>query len=63
MKQRSAVTRDVELLRQIGILGVEDRPAPAHHRQKRVKPRAPVMKLAALVRAVEIGHRAGRRRR
>jgi predicted transcriptional regulator len=48
-RDRSAVTRDVELLRQIGILEVEDRPEPGHHRQKWVTPRAPVMKLEALV--------------
>jgi predicted transcriptional regulator len=46
---RSAVTRDVELLRQLGILEVEDRPEPGHHRQKWVSARAPVMKLEALV--------------
>lgn len=48
-RDRSAVTRDVELLRQIGILEVEDRPEPGHHRQKWVSPRAPLMKLEALV--------------
>jgi predicted transcriptional regulator len=48
-RDRSAVTRDVELLRQLGILEVEDRPEPGHHRQKWVSPRAPVMKLEALV--------------
>jgi len=35
---RSAVTRDVELLRQLGILEVEDRPEAGHHRQKWVSP-------------------------
>ncbi len=48
-RDRSAVTRDVELLRQVGILQVEDRPEPGHHRQKWVSPRAPVIKLEALV--------------
>ena len=48
-RDRSAVTRDVELLRQLGILEVEDRPEPGHHRQKWVSPRAPIMKLEALV--------------
>jgi predicted transcriptional regulator len=48
-RDRSAVTRDVELLRQLGILEVEDRPEPGHHRQKWVSSRAPVMKLEALV--------------
>jgi predicted transcriptional regulator len=48
-RDRSAVTHNVELLRQLGILEVEDRPEPGHHRQKWVSPRAPVMKLEALV--------------
>lgn len=48
-RDRSAVTRDVELLRQLGMLVVEDRPEPGHHRQKWVSPRAPLMKLEAIV--------------
>jgi hypothetical protein len=48
-RDRSAITRDVELLRQVGILAVEDRPEPGHHSQKWVSPRAPIMKLEALV--------------
>ena len=51
-RDRSAVTRDVELLRQLGILEVEDRPEPGHHRQKWVSPRAPVMKF----RTPDMGH-------
>jgi predicted transcriptional regulator len=48
-RDRSAVTRDVELLRQLGILDVEDRPEGGHHRQKWVSTRAPVIKLEAIV--------------
>jgi predicted transcriptional regulator len=53
-RNRSAVTRDVELLRQLGILEVEDRPEPGHHRQKWVSPQAPVMKLEVLVREMKL---------
>ena len=48
-RDRSAVTRDVQLLERYGVIQVTDRPLPGHGRQKWVSPVAAEIQLTAVL--------------
>ena len=48
-RDRSAVTRDVQLLERFGVIQVTDRPLPGHGRQKLVSPVAAEIRLTAVL--------------
>ena len=48
-RDRSAVTRDVQLLERYGIVEVTEKPLPGHGRQKWVSPRGQQIELRAMV--------------
>ena len=48
-RDRSAVTRDVQVLERFGVVDVADRPLPGHGRQKWVSPLAREIQLTAQV--------------
>ena len=48
-RDRSAVTRDVQLLERFGVVEVTDKPLPGHGRQKWVTPLAAEIQLTAIL--------------
>ena len=48
-RDRSAVTRDVEILRRFGVIQVTDKPLPGHGKQKWITPLAGEIQLTAVL--------------
>jgi predicted transcriptional regulator len=48
-RDRSAVTRDVQLLERFGVVEVTDKPLPGHGRQKWITPLAAEIQLTAIL--------------